>query len=74
MIFWVQISAFIHHMEEIVDTQSMVWIYDRLRSERGCTYVKNIMCSTFIINTGSKQKKCINNNNVDQIFKDLNRK
>lgn len=30
MIFWVQISAFIHHMEEIVDTQSMVWIYDRL--------------------------------------------
>lgn len=30
MIFWVQIPAFIHHMEEIVDTQSMVWIYDRL--------------------------------------------
>lgn len=73
MIFWVQISAFIHHMEEIVDTQSMVWIYDRLL-RKGVYVWKNIMCSTFIINTGSKQTKCINNNNVDQIFKDLNRK
>lgn len=68
MIFWVQISAFIHHMEEIVDTQSMVWIYDRLL-RKGVYVCKNIMYSTFIINTGSKETKCINNNNVDQFSK-----
>lgn len=69
MIFWVQISAFIHHMEEIVDTQSMVWIYDRLLRKGVYVCKKNIMCSTFIINTGSKETKCINNNNVDQFSK-----